>query len=54
MISHKKPAPWKPKPRLTPDAAFVKAAHTLWTAESIRQTEELAKQLLNQNQTVTA
>jgi len=54
MNIHKKPIPWKPKPRLTTDAAFVKAAHRLWTEESIRQTEELAQQLLNQSQKAAA
>jgi hypothetical protein len=39
---------------MTEDAAFVKAAHRLWTEESIRQTEELARQLLNQNQKAAA
>lgn len=46
--------PWKPKPRLTPEAAFVEAAKILWKEESIRQVEELAAQLIKQDKQVAA
>lgn len=47
--------PWKPqKSKPTEAEAFVQAAETLWTEESIRQTKELADQLLNPNQRAAA